>query len=136
MIMSAINLYNRLIRQNRMIYGLASVLFMCALLYLGGREQAVHALPTPIENMDKVYHFMAFSFLASLTWFYFKGKQTWGVIAMVGLAGFIDEAHQALLTFRTADIMDWTTDVGAACFAVAVLTHLRSRFEPVLIQQS
>ena len=99
---------------------------MSALLYLGGREDAVHTLPSPVENMDKVYHFLAFSFLAGLSWFYFKGQRGWRAIAVVGLAGFIDEAHQAFLSFRTADMLDWTTDVGAACFTVAVL-HLWKR---------
>lgn len=120
----SVGAYQWLYRQAPIYYMVLAFAFLGALLSLGGQEQTVHALPSPIAHMDKVYHFMAFSTLAALGWFYFKGARAWRVIVAVALAGVIDETHQASLSFRTADVADLATDIGAALVAVALLQAL------------
>ncbi len=120
----SVTAYQWFYRQAPIHYMVLALVFLGSLLVLGGQEQSVQALPSPMAHMDKVYHFMAFSTLATLGWFYFKGTQAWRVIAAVALAGVLDETHQAFLSFRTADIADLATDIGAALVAVTLLRAL------------
>lgn len=114
-------MYQWFYRQASACYLVLALLFLTTLLVLGGQQDTVNALPSPVANMDKVYHFAAFSILAFFTWFYFKGAAIWKVVALVALAGVIDEAHQALLAFRTADLADLLTDVLAAALTAYLL---------------
>ena len=91
------------------------------LFYLGGKPMAVGLFPEPL---DKLAHLVFFATIAALLWIGAGGRLPLLIIALVAGIGILDEWHQAYLPGRSADLMDFLTDVAAATLMVSVL-HIR-----------
>jgi VanZ family protein len=73
------------------------------------------------EPFDKVFHILAFGSLAMMLWIATDGRRPVLVIVGVMMLGLADEARQAFIPTRTADLMDFLADALAACAVGAVM---------------
>ncbi|HEX5392813.1 MAG TPA: VanZ family protein [Rhodocyclaceae bacterium] len=102
---------------------MAAILILL-LFILGAQPFAVGLFPEP---WDKLAHFLMFSLLAGLVWIGNDGRRPmWGVLAIAAV-GAADELHQRNLPGRSADVMDFLTDVIAAVSTVITMSYLRRK---------
>ncbi len=99
------------------------IVFVGNLFYLGSKPFAVGLFPSP---WDKLAHLLTFGLIAGMLWLGLLRKHAGWVVALVSLIGFADELHQHFLPGRSADPLDFLTDVLAALLAVTLL-HWISR---------
>ena len=74
---------------------------------------------------DKLYHASNFGVLAALL--YPVAGRAWLAVLLASLYGVSDEAHQAFVPGRSADVGDWLADTVGALVAVTLLLYLRQR---------
>ena len=90
-------------------------------------------LPPEEHNIDKLYHFTAYTILAGLlatTWQMSSGILTarhlrW-VWCAVAVFGALDELTQPPFQ-RDCSIWDWTADIAGAAFGIFIFVWLRRR---------
>jgi VanZ family protein len=102
------------------------------LLWVGGQtDLSPPRLPIPMQ--DKVMHFLAYGILGALAawgralagWW---PTRAWPLLLVLSGIGAVDEAHQATIPEREAEIGDWVADtLGAFTFFAAVSWRLRRR---------
>lgn len=97
--------------------GMAGLLF-----YLGSQPFAVGLIPEP---WDKLAHLVVFSVITGLLWIGTGGHLALVVIGFVAGIGALDEWHQSTLPGRSADYLDFLSDVLAAMLTVFVLRGWR-----------
>ncbi len=100
-------------------------LWAAAVLTVGALDLGSTSLP---PGGDKVAHFLMYGVGGALAaWAGRKRRHAaaaWIGLALVLLTGAADELHQATLSTRTSDIMDWAADAAGATFAFFVLDRL------------
>jgi|SRR5689334_13651724 VanZ family protein len=94
----------------------AAIVF--ALFYLGAKPGAGSLFPPP---WDKLAHLVVYSSIAALLWGAAAGRMRIALILVVIAIGAADELHQAALPGRSADWMDFLTDICAVTITVGVL---------------
>jgi VanZ family protein len=115
---------------------LAAVVVAITVVYWLAMFVGTHVPITPKpqqhgHSLDKVAHLAAFAGLAVLlcTAGTLHGISTrglcFGVLALVGAYGLVDEMTQRLVPQRTADIRDWVADMLGAGLGLAVFAVLR-----------
>jgi VanZ family protein len=83
---------------------------------------SLSSLPFEIrEPMDKVFHVLAYGSLTMMLWIATGGRRPVLLVAGVMALGLVDEARQAFIPTRSADLMDFFADALAACTVGAVL---------------
>jgi VanZ family protein len=96
--------------------------FVC--LALGGGIMAalvfVTSHPIP-QGWDKLAHFTVFSVITALLWRGTNGRAPIAVLLCVIAFGAFDEVHQLFLPLRSAELLDFITDMAAAAAVCAVL---------------
>jgi len=100
----------------------ATMVFL--LFWLGAKPIAVNLFPEP---WDKLAHFVAYGVIAGLLALGLERRQPLRLILLVSVIGALDEWHQLYLPGRSADVMDFLTDVAAAIVAVTLVDWLRLR---------
>lgn len=96
---------------------------------------ALGSLPGTADTLsqrygDKLLHTLAYSVMAALYYFSFKGRKLVRSIATVttiALLGALDEAAQSFLPYRNSSLSDWCFDIAAALLVVALLIILSGR---------
>ncbi|MEI6299827.1 MAG: VanZ family protein [Betaproteobacteria bacterium] len=88
------------------------------MFWLGAKPVAVNLIPAP---WDKLAHFAVFSTLTVLVWIGTGGRMPVTAIVAVVALGALDELHQGTLPGRSADIMDFLTDLLAGTLTGSVL---------------
>src|SRR5262245_16421077 len=121
-------IYSALTRVPRWLYALiAGVLFM-ALLFFGGKESVVNSLPGR-ASFSKIYHFIFYSFSACLVWLSMKRPSIFRVVALIIIAGSIDEIHQSFFPFREARVSDVLLDAASGICGAYLMRFLHNRSE-------
>ncbi len=93
------------------------------LFWLGAKPVAVNLIPAP---WDKLAHFSVFSTLTVLVWIGTAGRMPIAAIVAVVCLGALDELHQGTLPGRSADMMDFMTDLLAGTLTGSIL-YMRAR---------
>jgi hypothetical protein len=93
------------------------------LFWLGAKPVAVNLIPAP---WDKLAHFAVFSTLTVLVWIGTAGRMPITAIVAVVCLGALDELHQGTLLGRSADMMDFLTDLLAGTLTGSIL-YMRAR---------
>jgi VanZ family protein len=74
------------------------------------------------DGIDKVEHAIAYGILGFLAARAVAGSSTWNAILCGGLAaalyGVTDEFHQSFVAGRSADVVDWYSDVTGSAIAL------------------
>lgn len=109
--------------QVRAISTLVCVVIVANLFYLGSKPVAVGLFPSPI---DKVAHFATFALIAALLGFGLLRHRPWVLLIVASSIAGADEIHQMFLPGRSADILDFLTDI-VAIGLVALVFRLKSR---------
>ena len=99
---------------------------------------ALGSLPGTADTLsqrygDKLLHTLAYSVMAALYYFSFKGRKLVRSIATVttiALLGALDEAAQSFLPYRNSSLSDWCFDIAAAFIVVTLLSTLTGRGAP------
>ena len=110
---------------SRIITGTALAVYWVLLFVL--THVRFHQFPGMASSSDKVAHLVAYAGLGALAAWYLwvRGKLSWriGFILMSILIAYaaVDELTQALLPYRTADILDWLCDVVGAGMGIATV---------------
>jgi VanZ family protein len=73
------------------------------------------------EPWDKIFHVLAYAALTLLLWIATDGRRPMLVTGAVMALGFADEARQAFIPARGADVLDFLAGALAAAAAGAVL---------------
>jgi hypothetical protein len=111
--------------QLRRAISMATAAVLITLLFiLGAQPVAVGLFPEP---WDKLAHFLMFSLLAGLLWIGSDGRRPMWVVLAIAAVGAADELHQRNLPGRSADVMDFLTDVIAATSTVTLMSYLRRK---------
>lgn len=105
----------------RWLLALVFALFVVNLFYLGSKPFAVNLFPSP---WDKLAHLLTFGLITALLWLGLLRKHAVWVVVLVSLIGLADEFHQHFLPGRSADPLDFLTDVLAALLAVTLLRKI------------
>jgi hypothetical protein len=110
-------------RPLRIAAGLTLAVAIVSLLVGGNQSAAVGLLRPP---WDKVAHLVAYAGFATLFIVATAGiAPTWVAILFIALLGAVDETVQSYVPGRSADLLDWLTDVTAAVLVVAVIALSR-----------
>jgi VanZ family protein len=116
-----------------LIYWLPVLLYYTFITYLSGTSPPIAGEKWPIPDLDKVYHFVEYSFLGfmlarDLFWekIFLSEKRDWRPVFLVFLLilVFIDELHQSFTPTRYMDVWDACTDVVAAFAGAAAFLRL------------
>jgi len=95
--------------------------WLCS-VFLSIQILSMGSLPFELrEPFDKVFHVLAFGSLAMMLWIATDGRRPLLVVVGVMALGLADEARQAFIPGRTADLMDFMADALAACAVGAVM---------------
>jgi len=118
-------------------------LWLCLMLYWPALFVLTHVpMPRQVQAAhvaDKGLHFVAYFLLVLLVWGAVKPYErvrwnratVWWVLLVLCCYGAVDEWSQGWVQGRSADVVDYYTDVGAACTGLLLLTFLP--FWPALL---
>jgi VanZ family protein len=102
---------------------LAALAIAINLFWLGSKPVAVNLIPAP---WDKLAHFAVFSCITWLVWLGTAGRTPISAVVAVVALGALDELHQGMLPGRSADMMDFCTDLLAGTLTGSIL-YMRAR---------
>jgi VanZ family protein len=126
------------LKQNRLSSATISKIllggFMLVLLTATHLPPSSRLLPSEVHNLDKVFHFTAYSILAGLlatAWQLSSGILTYRhlrwVWCAVAIFGALDELTQIAFD-RDCSIWDWSADVAGAACGLLAFVWLRRKF--------
>lgn len=101
----------------RAVYPLA----LAAAIVFASSQSQVPGVGAP--GGDKVVHFVAFGFLATLTVRLLPPSRAWLAVLAVSLFGATDEWHQSFTPGRMMDWADWVADTAGALVAAVAYTR-------------